>query len=311
MTTYILLILLLFSAIIDSICVDYGFGIGVRGRGSSSSSAHLSCFSSVLICIFNRFSFISDSGDILLEEFLFTNVTAVPANITIKFKYVAAAPVSFIEFVSDNVSAAFESFSISFTTDQHLLTCLYALSHRLQNIQTEITFFKRHMICLRIMDRFVYSLNGTVVVYGYDNFDGLTPSERNDAVLLPRRVASNESELDDLFAYSFCTTPNITFDEMRDSFNDVEFDNIDDAYDDFLENDLSLLSSDYYAKSDDKSHDVIKDLDYQQQPNCSMPNEAFIRFYMAKNDASTQASQHRLAISIYCIFLFHNFIGWR
>lgn len=155
------------------------------------------------------------------------------------------------------------------------------------------------MICLRIMDRFVYSLNGTVVIYGYDNFDGLTPSERNDAVLLPKRVASNESELDDLLANSFCTMPDITFDEMRDSFNDAEFDIVDDADDDFLGNELSLLSPDYYAKSDDKAHDVIKDLDSLQQPNCSIPDEAFIRFYMGKNCASTQTSQHRLDIIIF------------
>lgn len=60
-------------------------------------------------CCFFFFSFFClhrSAGDILLEEFLFTNVTPVPANLTIKFKYVAAVPVSFIEFVSDNVSSA-------------------------------------------------------------------------------------------------------------------------------------------------------------------------------------------------------------
>lgn len=139
MTTYILLILLLFSAIIDSISADYGFGIGVRGRGSSTMAAHLSKFSSILICIFPQFSLIPDSGDILLEEFLFTNVTAVPANITIKFQYVAAAPVSFIEFVSDNVSARCgnESFSFSSIIDK-------AISLHLSFIVCRIFKLKSH-----------------------------------------------------------------------------------------------------------------------------------------------------------------------
>lgn len=164
------------------------------------------------------------------------------------------------------------------------------------------------------MDRFAYSLNGTVVVYGFDNFDGLMSADRDEAVLLPKRIASRESELDDSLENSFCTMPRITFEDLRNSFNDSEFDIADtesDADDDFLRNDLSLLSPDYYAnsKADDEAHDVIKELSIpQQQRNCSIPNDAFILIYTGNNCASTHFSQPCLAINILSYFLFYNLL---
>lgn len=158
------------------------------------------------------------------------------------------------------------------------------------------------------MDQFVYSLNGTVVVYGYDNFDGLVPKERNDAVLLPKRIAANESDLDDSAENSFCTVPHITFDDLRTNFKDPEFDIVDgdaDADGNSLRNVVSTLSPDYYAKSSD----ATQELSFSQQRNDSIANDAFTHFYSADNCAPTHTSRQQpcIAINILLYFLLYNY----
>lgn len=153
----------------------------------------------------------------------------------------------------------------------------------------------------------MYSLNGTLVVYGYEHFDGLTPPEKYDALLLPKRNASNESELNELLENSFCTMSRITFDDLRNYNNNTEYDIVgdDDEYYAVLGNDL-LISPDYYVESDneyDATNSNFNDLTIPVQ-NCSIPNDALIRFYIRNKCTSTHVDQLCVAINIVCIVFY-------
>lgn len=72
------------------------------------------------------------------------------------------------------------------------LDCRLSLS-ALQNIRSEITFFRRHTICVRLTDPFAFSLNGTISVRGYSAFASLPPPERNRALLLPKKESDEDA----------------------------------------------------------------------------------------------------------------------
>lgn len=156
------------------------------------------------------------------------------------------------------------------------------------------------------MDQFVYSLNGTVVVYGYDHFDGLAPSQRNDAVLLPKRITTSQSELDEMLENSFCTIPRITFDDLRTNFNDPEFDIADDEdKDDSLA--LASLPTDYYAKSDETIDDMTEKLSVPSERNGSTASGAYQRIHDGDNGASGHACQRYTLINMLLCFVFYNY----
>lgn len=164
------------------------------------------------------------------------------------------------------------------------------------------------------MDRFVYSLNGTLVVYGYENFDKLTPIERNDAILLPKRQSSSsDSELDTLLESSFCTMSHITFDDLRNNFNDPEYDVVDDD-DDVDSNFLGNNSNNneppatHANHKNDKTHNVIaaEEMKIPRNENCSISTDAIIRYYFMRNKCVSPMQNNRLwsAITIQLIAIF-------
>lgn len=82
------------------------------------------------------------------------------------------------------------------------LTFLFFNAFNPQNVHTEISFFKTHAICIKMIHYDIDTLNGTVFIYGYDN------ETHSTQCLEPLLIPDPTDEANYLSDDAFCSDTN-------------------------------------------------------------------------------------------------------
>lgn len=144
-----------------------------------------------------------------------------------------------------NILYIFFCFEIVVNINQFFSSFSSFICSELQNVHTEISFYKIHAICIKLTHYDIDSLNGTIYIYGYDN---VTHSIQCNGPLL---VPDPTDEANFLSDDAFCSYTNLSsyrvVDYLDFGMRNGSLDNLRERNDTAAMSLSTIVIADYYV----------------------------------------------------------------